>query len=331
MAWGWFAERLMRTLPARAPSRRIAAGLAVSVPVICLATALTLAGHTYSATTAGSGTAITYLLLLPAILLRKGPRLEAGGLPGGVTSGAIWPIWRKTVLPFSLVAAAMWIIMGSTGHFRPIDGQFLITAFLLGTWLFKLESKAHQSPADFAPTSATAEIASDKHGMRRLVVVAATVAAGIGATALAIGGAALLANVGLTGRIAYLMPAAGALTCLGPIVFAARARAAGRGDWGGTLGYAAMAAGCLVPGLAGFLQPAAGSPPLYGPDGAYLALAAGLVLALGEEGLAGNRTGHRVLMGTWGVWLGWVLLSVLLAQDHVTTSPPADWSEWGPV
>ena len=151
------------------------------------------------------------------------------------------------------------------------------------------------------------------------------------AAGLAVGGAVLLAEVELTGRIAYLVPAAGALTCLGPIMFAARAKAAGRGDWGATLGYAAMAAACLVPGLAGFLQPTAGAPPLYGPDGAYLALAAGLVLALGEEGLAGNRTGRRVLIGTWAVWLGWVLLSVLLAQDHVATSPPADWSVWDPV
>jgi hypothetical protein len=230
------------------------------------------------------------------------------------------------VLPFSLVTAAMWIIMGSTGHFRPLDGQFLITSFLLGTWLFKLECKAHKSPADFVPDPAAAETASDKRAPGWLIAVAGVMAAG-----LAVGGAALLAGVDLTGRIAYLVPAAGALTCFGPILFAAKGKAAGRGDWGATLGYAAMAAGCLVPGLAGFFQPTAGASPLYGPDGAYLALAAGLVLALGEEGLAENRAGQRVLVGTWGIWLGWVLLSVLLARDHVTTLPPADWSVWDPV
>ncbi len=137
-----------------------------------------------------------------------------------------------------------------------------------------------------------------------------------------------LARLGGWERLAYLVPALGALTCAGPLVAATRGRAALRADWAVALGYAAMAAACLGPGLAGLLQSTAGAPPLYGPDGAFLALAAGVLLALGEEGIATSRTSRRLLWATWGIWLAWVLLSVAFARQPVAAFAPRDLLGW---
>ncbi len=103
-------------------------------PAMAVACSLTVTGLTYAATTAGSGAALTYLLIVPSALFGK------------TLIGGVWPVWRRAVLPFCLATAAMWIIMGSTGHFWPVDGQFLITLFLLGTWLFKVEATAAEAP-----------------------------------------------------------------------------------------------------------------------------------------------------------------------------------------
>lgn len=304
----------------------------ICLPLIHLATALTVTDRTYSATSVGSGAAITYILLLPAILFRTSATTGSAADSRAIAGDTGWGVWRRAVLPFSLVTAAMWIITGSTGHFRPLHGQFLITLFLLGTWLFKLECKPHDRAKNPAPDLPDTDSESDNPAVLPTSVLARILAATILAAALTIAGVALLSGKTSTDRLIYLMPAAGVLACFGPILFAVRAGPAKREDWGTTLGYAAMTAACLVPGLAGFLQPAAGAPPLYGPDGAYLALAAGLVLAFGEEGLAQNRASRRVLLATWAVWLAWVLLSALLARDHVsTTTQPADWSVWDPV
>jgi len=320
------ARQFLAALPGRPVRGQLLAGLAASVPIIGLAFALTITGQTYAATTAGCGTAFTYLLIVPAALLGKMP------------VGGSWMLWRRAVLPFCLATAATWVIIATTGHFRPLDGQFLITLFVLGTWLFCVESKTARVAINpvlttgptaripNGPLSDSAEAAGvlPEHAVKGRIV---TVLLGLAATVLTIAGTLSL----LAGRerwVQSLVPLFGGLTCVGPLLVASRETARHAVDWLGGLGYATMAAACLVPGIVGFVQPGIAAPPLYGPDGAFLALAAGVLLALGEEGLTTSRYARRLLVGTWALWMTWVLLSVLLALRPQTQSPLSDPSVW---
>lgn len=327
------------------------AGLAVSIPILALVFALTATQQTAAATTAGSGAALTYILLLPAVLL------GGAALPSG------WTVWRRAVLPFCLATAVMWLIMGSTGRFWPLDGQFLITLFALGSWLFSLESKAarpaltpqhpdpipNQTPDNperdsvlsssftiattpdavsarparqrtTAPHAAPSQAAPPLTRSRMILLSLLA----MGLTALTV----LLFAADLPLRAAHLVPALGALTCAGPIWMASKGSAAERPHWAAALGYAAMTAACLIPGIAGFIQPTIVAPPLYTPDAAFLVLATGLLLALADEGSPTNRLSRRLLIGAWAVWLAWVLLSTILAQHSVAQLVPADPSIW---
>ena len=343
--------------PGPSTSRLMLAGLTASAPLIALASALTVTDQVYGATTAGSGAALTYILMVPAVLFGK------------ALANGVWAVWRRAVLPFCLATAAVWVILGTTGHFSPLDGQFLITLFALGTWLFSLESKTARPAADPtlaagldnatpdkperdsaspAPSATGTATPPDRSlmdtaalGRRDGPAVAqaatadvpvatsrmATILIGIAAAGLTFLAMPLLA-AGQPHQAVYLIPVLGALTCAGPVLLAARGAIVQRSNWVAALGYAAMVAACLVPGLAGFLQPSLGAPPLYGPDGAFLALAAGLLPALGQDGLVTSRTTRRLLLATWGIWLTWILLSVLLARHPVAQPVPPDPSVW---
>ncbi len=357
-AWARLGRHLAVRFSRYPVSLSMLAGLMAAAPALAIACSLTVAGRTYAATTAGSGAALTYLLIVPSALFRKALTAKA------------WPLWRRAVLPFCLATAAMWIIMGSAGHFWPLDGQFLITLFILGTWLFKLEAReATGKPKADGVTAAGDRAGADTESSTRpdnsagnavgptpepaggrlegpgtaAVAGADPIVADpgpplrawvlpgmLGLTALGLTGLGTYCLAGLAGwtHLAYLVPAVGALTCAGPLVTAARSPEGQRTAWIAALGYAAMAAACLGPGLAGFLQATTGAPPLYGPDGAFLALAAGVLLALGEEGIATSRTSRRLLLATWGIWLAWVLLSAALARSPAAPPPPQDQSVW---
>jgi hypothetical protein len=320
------ARRFLAGLPERPTRRQLLAGLAACVPLIGLAFALTITGRTYAATTAGSGAALTYLLIVPAALLGKAPPRSA------------WTLWRRAVLPFCLATAATWVIIGTAGTFRPLDGQFLITLFVLGTWLFSVESKTARAwvgPAlTTAPAGSTAEAPRPDAPSSVAVPAKAATKARTTTVLLSVAAASLTAAAALmvaAGRgswAEYLVPLLGGLTCAGPVLIASTDVAGRAADWLGGLGYATMAAACLVPGIAGFVQPGVAAPPLYGPDGAFLALAAAVLLALGGEGLMTSRTARRLLAGTWAIWLTWILLSVLLALYPVAQPSPSDPSVW---
>ncbi len=360
--WAWLASLILARRSLAPHSHQILVGLTSLAPLIALALVLTFRGQIIAATTAGAGGAITYLLMAPAVIA------------AGPLASRAWSPWRRGVLPFCMAVAATWYLLGVTGHFTPLDGQFLITLFLLGTWLFRIECRAANGRIEQCET---AEVSAGGNGNPGPDVAgnpanepaAGEQPAGVPAanprparptavdrqparTGAAVSQAdrtdnpsrlvsallmtiALLVSVALTVAVVLLVgdlpaeatvlvPLLAVLACAGPIGWAAVSRSEARADWLGALGYAALAAACMVPGLAGFLQivtlhngtwifqPLHSAPPLYGPDGAVLALAAGLLLALGHEGLTGNRSGRQLVAGTWGLWLIWVGVSAVL-------------------
>jgi hypothetical protein len=322
LTWAWLAQGWIAWRPNRTSHHVMLTGLTATIPLVGLVLALTVTGRAFSATTAGSGAALTYILIGPVALFGK-----------SLANGS-WRFWRRTVLPFCLATAAMWMILGSTGHFWPLDGQFLITLFALGTWLVHLETTAIASAPSQISASPHDPVTPDNQGRptgdpdghagsgRGITILVSL--AGMGMLLLAM--RVLAAEQSY--RASYLVPVLGAVTCGGPILLAIRADEACRRRWALSLGYAAMIAACLVPGLAGFLQPTPGAPPLYGPDGGFLALASGLLLALGQEDSLAGRTPRRLLVSTWAVWLLWILLSVLLARHPAAPLAPPDPSLW---
>jgi len=303
VACGWLCRSLLADSFGRTTTREILAGLAAATPSLLVAALAARWAKPQQAASVGIASAVTYLLLGPVVLAAIAMRCSNA-----------WQTWRRAVLPFALAAAAMWFVTATGGQFSHLHGQFFVTLFILGTWLFTLDRSPAAEPLDRAgetgpeqadPPSGRPAQQPGGHppGLWRPAVIAVVATAAFATLALAVTG------LGGSPAVGRLMPLAGAVACVGPLLAAARSRSAMSERWLGTFGVAVMACCCLVPGIAGMLQAGRTSAGLYGPDGAVLALAAALWLGMGDEASRGQPIVRVAAVAAWCIWVVWIVSS----------------------
>jgi len=284
-AWALVARAALAGPWRRRATGEMVAGLALCGPLLTLALIQPVVAVPGDVAPIGAGTAVTYLLLAPGLLL-------------GRSSPDAWVPWRRAILPFLLAACVMWLLVAAIGRFTWLEGQFLITLFMLGTWLFTIERGA-------ADTT-----------LRGFSRPRALLAAGIGLAALGTGYTAAIRLVGwVAAPGSWWLPLFGSLACVGPLAVARMSSKEPSGPWLCALGYAAMVAFCLAPGVAVFAPVAANSlmldlstAPLYTGDAAFTAMTAAFLLGLEKEAMQPGRPLRWVLLGGWLVWICWIVL-----------------------
>lgn len=291
---GLLARSIIASRWGRSGSGEALAGLVCCGPCLIVVAAQWFLSDTMAVAPLAAGTAVTYLFLAPTLL--------TGG-DAGVPS---WSIWRRAVLPFLVAVSVMWLLIAAGGAFTWLKGQFLITLFVLGTWLFVADRPALDEPETAASGPAGFGVG--------LGIVISVAAIGLSIAAAVV----LLESCTVQkGSFAKILPILGAIGCIGPLILARRGRRSGQ-DWLPALGYSSMAAYCLAPGLAIFvpalqvaLQTDRTARPVYVPDAAMVAMVS--VVVLGLDGTKGRgASGLKWLLGAvWMAWIGWVAASAL--------------------